>query len=48
MNNILAPFCSVQPKIKRNIETGEESVVLLKNGVDMAIDGLMLFEIQAA
>lgn len=37
-----------EPKIKRNTITGEESVVLLKNGVDMAIDGLTLFEIQAA
>ena len=37
-----------EPKIKRILETGEESVVLLKNGVEMAIDGLSLFEIQAA
>lgn len=37
-----------EPKIKRIIATGEESVVLLKNGVDMNIDGLSLFEIQAA
>lgn len=35
-----------EPKIKRNLETGAESVVLLKNGVEMAIDGLTLFEIQ--
>lgn len=37
-----------EPKIKRNIGTAVESVVLLKNGVEMAIDGLTLFEIQAA
>lgn len=37
-----------EPKIKRNIETGIESVVLLKDGVEMDIDGLTLFEIQAA
>lgn len=36
-----------EPKIKRNLETGTESVVLLKGGVEMAIDGLTLFEIQA-
>ena len=35
-----------EPKIKRNIETGAESVVLLKNGVEIEIDGLTLFEIQ--
>ena len=39
---------TIEPMIKRNIETGAESVVLLKNGVEMAIDGLTLFEIQAA
>lgn len=37
-----------EPKIKRNTETGVESIVMLKNGVEMAIDGLTLFEIQAA
>lgn len=37
-----------ETKIKRIIATGEESLVLLKNGVEMAIDGLTLFEIQAA
>ena len=37
-----------EPKIKRNIETGVETVVLLKDGIEMAIDGLTLFEIQAA
>ena len=37
-----------EPKIKQNLETGEESVVLLKDGVEMQIDGLSLFEIQAA
>lgn len=37
-----------EPKIKRNTETGQESIVMLKNGVDMVIDGLTLFEIQAA
>ena len=37
-----------EPKIKRNTITGEESIVLLKNGVDMNISGLTLFEIQAA
>lgn len=36
-----------EPMIKRDLETGAESVVLLKNGVEMAIDGLTLFEIQA-
>lgn len=39
---------TIEPMIKRNLETGAESVVLLKNGVEMAIDGLTLFEIQAA
>lgn len=29
-----------EPMIKRNIETGAETVVLCKNGVDMNIDGL--------
>ena len=37
-----------EPKIKRNTITGEESVVLFKNGVDMNISGLTLFEIQTA
>lgn len=37
-----------EPKIKQNLETGTESVVLLKDGIEMAIDGLTLFEIQAA
>lgn len=39
---------TIEPMIKRNIETGAESVVLLKDGVEMEIDGLTLFEIQAA
>lgn len=37
-----------EPKIKRNTQTGVQSVAMLKNGVDMVIDGLTLFEIQAA
>ena len=36
-----------EPKIKRNTQTGVESVVILKNGVDMVMDGLTLFDIQA-
>ena len=39
---------TIEPMIKRNTQTGVESVVMMKNGVEMAIDGLTLFEIQAA
>ena len=37
INGVTTTF---EPMIKRNIETGAESVVLCKNGVDMNIDGL--------
>lgn len=46
--DIAGDLTTFEPKIKRNTITGEESVVLLKNGVDMNIGGLTLFEIQAA
>lgn len=39
---------TIEPMIKRNTQTGVESVVLFQNGVEMNISGLTLFEIQAA